>query len=43
MIHTLKNLMRPPRGGMPLAVAAQRLSTIDMVSTSELTIFGELS
>ncbi|SKC11124.1 Uncharacterised protein [Pseudomonas putida] len=43
MIHNLKNLMRPPRKGMPLTVAAMRLSTIDMVSTSELIIFGEQS
>jgi hypothetical protein len=43
MIRSLKNLMRPPRGRVPLAVVAQRLSPIEMVSTPELTIFGELS
>lgn len=41
MIHNLKNLMRPPRTGMPLAPI--RLNTIDTASTSELTILGEQS
>ncbi len=43
MIRSLKHLMRPPLGGLPLAVVAQRLSTTVTVSTTELTIDGELS
>ena len=43
MIHNLKNLMRSPRRGVPLTVAAIRMSTIDTVPTADTTILGEQS